>query len=80
MSYKKSIGNIKYIIITIVIIVAIVVVIIITIVIAMYHIHVPGEARHGKYRETAALTPFKQILTSLDPVNPQLYSIELSSI
>ena len=46
----------------------------------MYHIHVPCEARHDKYRETVALTPFKQILTSLDPVNPQLYSIELSSI
>ena len=72
MEYVSSWG---IIIITIVIIV-----IIITIVIAIYHIHVPCEARHGKYRETVALTPFKQILTSLDPVNPQLYSIELSSI
>ena len=78
MEYVSSWGII--IITTIAIILAIVVIIIITIVIAIYHIHVPCETRHGKYRETVALTPFKQILTSLDPVHPQLYSIELSSI
>ena len=54
MEYVSSWGII--IITTIAIILAIVVIIIITIVIAIYHIHVPCETRHGKYRETVALT------------------------